>query len=71
MFDKNITLNDLQDIIETALDKALNEYREAKNDFEYSPMDTAAKMLTCNIIQLIADSLDEYRNELLMEAEDD
>lgn len=71
MFDKNITLNDLQDIIETALDKALNEYREAKSDFEYSPMDTAAKMLTCNIIQLIADTLDEYRNELLVETEND
>ena len=71
MYDKNISLNDLQGIFESALDKVLEEYREAKSDFEYSPMDTAAKMLTCNIIQLIVDTLDEYRNELMMEDEDD
>lgn len=71
MENKYISFDDLQDIFETALDKALEEYREAKSDFEYSPMDTAAKMLTCNIIQLIVDTLDEYRNELMVEDEDD
>lgn len=71
MENKYISFDELQDIFESALDKALEEYREAKSDFEYSPMDTAAKMLTCNIIQLVADTLDEYRNELMMEAEDD
>ena len=68
---KYISLDDLQNIFESALDKALEEYKIAKGDFEYSPMDTAAKMLICNIIQLITDTLDEYRNELLMESEDD
>lgn len=66
---KYISLDALQDIFESALDKALEEYRVAKDEFEYSPMDTAAKMLACNIIQLIADTLDGYRNELLMEDE--
>ena len=59
MFDKNITLNDLQDIFESALDKALEKYREAKGDFEYSPMNTVAKMLACNIIQLFMETEDD------------
>lgn len=71
MYDKNVTLNDLQDIFESAFDKAMDEYLDSKCDIEFNPMDVASKALVCNMFKLITDTLDEYRNELLMENEDD
>lgn len=71
MCNKNITFDDLQDIFENAFDKALEEYIDSKCDIEFAPMDVASKALVCNIFKFITNTLDEYRDELLMEAEDD
>lgn len=71
MENKYISFDDLQDIFESAFDKALDEYINSKYDFEFAPMDVASKALVCNIFKFITVALDEYRNELMMEAEDD
>lgn len=68
---KYISLDDLQNIFESAFDKALDEYINSKYDFEFAPMDVASKALVCNIFKFITNTLDECRNELLMESEDD
>ena len=71
MENKYISFDDLQDILESAFDKAMDEYIDSKGDFEFAPMDVASKALVCNMFKFITDTLDEYRNELLMESEDD
>lgn len=71
MENKYISFDELQDIFESAFDKALEEYTDSKGDIEFAPMDVASKALACNIFKFITDTLDEYRNELLMETEDD
>lgn len=55
MHDKNISLNDLQDIFESAFDKALDEYNSSKCDIEFNPMDVAQKALVCNMFKLITE----------------
>lgn len=64
---KYISLDDLQDIFESAFDKAMDEYINSKCDIEFNPMDVASKAIVCNMFKLITDTLNDYRNELLME----
>lgn len=71
MDEKYISLDELQDIFESAFDKALDDYIDSKCNIKFAPMDVASKALVCNMFKLITDTLDEYRNELLMKAEDD
>lgn len=64
--DKNISLDELQDIFESALVKAEEEFRNAVCEFGASSLETASKNLTYETIRVLADSLDEYRDSLLL-----